>query len=274
MKNPRTDDAPPPSWRRLHEAAYLLPRALYGFGHLGPRGPEDGPPALVIPGFIANDRTTMELRRALAADGWRVHPWDMGWNMGVRADTVDRLRERLDAISPDEPLLVVGWSLGGVSALAGASFELTRLIFGTVQAGYLSRRYDDPLLRDFNGVSFAANVLWNPTSLTSVTLRAGRSVEESASTTFAGNTRSDFSVRVDHELFRYVLISGDLGYDRFRANGPGPRGNEYTAGLAARYLIDRRFTLTGSVRTSRRSSDIAGLRYNATSGAIGLRAAF
>jgi len=102
----------------LHEAAYLLPRAIYGFGHLGPRGPEDGPPALVIPGFIANDRTTMELRRALAADGWRVHPWDMGWNMGVQADTVERLKARMDAISPDAPMLVVGWSLGGVFARA------------------------------------------------------------------------------------------------------------------------------------------------------------
>lgn len=95
-----------------------MPRAMYGFGHLGPRGPEDGPPALVIPGFIANDRTTMELRRALAAAGWRVHPWDMGWNMGVEADTVDRLKARIDAISPDQPILVVGWSLGGVFARA------------------------------------------------------------------------------------------------------------------------------------------------------------
>ncbi len=81
-------------------------------------GPIDGPPALVIPGFIANDRTTMELRRALAAAGWRVYPWAMGLNWGTRADTVDRLRARLDAISPEEPILVVGWSLGGVFARA------------------------------------------------------------------------------------------------------------------------------------------------------------
>jgi triacylglycerol esterase/lipase EstA (alpha/beta hydrolase family) len=102
----------------LHEAAYLLPRAVYGFGHLGPRGPEDGDPALVIPGFIANDRTTMELRRAMAANGWRTHPWDAGWNLGAQADTVDKLKARLDAISPDKPVLVVGWSLGGVFARA------------------------------------------------------------------------------------------------------------------------------------------------------------
>ena len=118
MSISRIDEAPPPSWMRLTEAAYLIPRALYGFGHLGPRGPVDGPPALVIPGFIANDRTTMELRRALAAGGWRVHPWALGWNMGATAGTIEKLRARIDAISPDEPMLVVGWSLGGVFARA------------------------------------------------------------------------------------------------------------------------------------------------------------
>ena len=99
----------------MSEAAWLFSRAWHGFGHMGPRGPEDGPPALVIPGFIANDRTVMELRRALATGGWRAHPWDSGWNLGARADTVDRLRARLDSISA-EPVLVVGWSLGGVFA--------------------------------------------------------------------------------------------------------------------------------------------------------------
>ena len=126
----RDDEAPPPNWRRLHEAAYLVPRAIYGFGHLGPRGPVDGPPALVIPGFIANDRTTMELRRALAADGWRVHPWELGWNLGARGDTVEKLRARLDVICPDQPMLVVGWSLGGVFArvLALAHPERVRAV--------------------------------------------------------------------------------------------------------------------------------------------------
>ena len=113
-----SDELPPPGWMRLAEAAYLLPRAVYGFGHLGPRGPKDGDPALVIPGFIANDRTTMELRRAMAAGGWRVHPWSEGWNLGAREDTVDRLKARIDAIDEDRPVLVVGWSLGGVFARA------------------------------------------------------------------------------------------------------------------------------------------------------------
>ena len=42
---------------------------LSGLEPLGPRGPEDGPPVLVISGFFGTDSTTMELKRALAGAG-------------------------------------------------------------------------------------------------------------------------------------------------------------------------------------------------------------
>ena len=110
------DDVAPPGWRRLTEATWLLARCWRGFGHLKARGPGSGAPALVIPGFIANDRTTMQLRRALAAGGWRVHPWRLGMNRGARPDTIDQIKARLDAIDAREPVLLVGWSLGGIYA--------------------------------------------------------------------------------------------------------------------------------------------------------------
>jgi len=100
----------------MHEVAWLFARFWHGFGRLGPRGPKDGPPALVIPGFVATDRTTMALRKALAEAGWRVHGWNMGWNRGARADTIERLERRLDEVSDGRPVLLVGWSLGGLFA--------------------------------------------------------------------------------------------------------------------------------------------------------------
>jgi pimeloyl-ACP methyl ester carboxylesterase len=107
----------------------LWPRLWRGFGHLGPRGPLDGPPALVIPGFIATDRTTMELRRALAEAGFRVHPWRQGWNMGAAPDVIERLRHSLKLVGDEGPVLLVGWSLGGVFAR-----ELARAIPQRVRA--------------------------------------------------------------------------------------------------------------------------------------------
>ncbi|HEX6411171.1 MAG TPA: alpha/beta fold hydrolase [Sphingomicrobium sp.] len=110
------DDLPPPGWHRLREVAWHLPRLLAGLGPLGPRGPEDGPPALVIPGFLATDRTTMDLRRALARAGWRAHPWLLGMNLGARADTLDLLEKRLNDLRNGRKVLLVGWSLGGMFA--------------------------------------------------------------------------------------------------------------------------------------------------------------
>ena len=109
------DDALPPGRRRIAELGWNMARFVNGFGPRGPIGPPNGPPVLVIPGFLATDRTTLPLRKALARDGWRVHGWGLGWNRGVRHDTIQRLRERLDEIS-DEPVLLVGWSLGGLFA--------------------------------------------------------------------------------------------------------------------------------------------------------------
>lgn len=110
------DDRPPRLGLRLGEAAWLLPRMWRLFGSRRPIGPPGGPPALVIPGFVAHDRATLALRRALAAKGWRVHGWEMGVNWGARADTVARLKGRLDEIAEDKKVLIVGWSLGGLFA--------------------------------------------------------------------------------------------------------------------------------------------------------------
>ena len=110
------DDLAPSGWLRAREVAWHVPRLLSGLGPLGARGPEDGPPALVLPGFLAGDRTTMELRRALARAGWRAYPWGLGTNRGAKTDPLVRLGERLDEIYDGRPILLIGWSLGGLFA--------------------------------------------------------------------------------------------------------------------------------------------------------------
>src|SRR3954452_19748866 len=98
----------------MREVAWHFPRLLAGLGPVGPRGPEDGPPALVLPGFLATDRTTMDIRRALARAGWRAYPWGLGVNRGAKADTLQRLGRRIEEIYDGRPILLVGWRLGGM----------------------------------------------------------------------------------------------------------------------------------------------------------------
>lgn len=110
------DDRAPSRWLQFAELFWHAPRIVAGLGPLGSKGPEDGPPALVVPGFLAGDRTTMELRRALGRAGWRVHPWELGLNRGARADTLDLLGARLESVHDPRKVLLVGWSLGGLFA--------------------------------------------------------------------------------------------------------------------------------------------------------------
>ena len=101
---------------RIREAASLLPRIYRSFGRIGERGPADGPKVMVIPGFLANDRTTLGLQRALAAAGYRVTGWGMGLNSGVKADTRERIAERIEEFVGGGRVILIGWSLGGVFA--------------------------------------------------------------------------------------------------------------------------------------------------------------
>ena len=75
-------------------------------------------PVMVVPGFLAQDLTTIRLRRSLARAGYAVHGWGLGLNLGARADLLDRLAARIEAIASEakQPVTLVGWSLGGVFA--------------------------------------------------------------------------------------------------------------------------------------------------------------
>ena len=100
----------------MREGAALFSRAWRAFGSLKPRGPADGPKLMVIPGFLATDRTTLGLQRALAEAGYRVTGWGMGLNRGVSEDIVDRIGEAVERFGAGGKVILVGWSLGGLYA--------------------------------------------------------------------------------------------------------------------------------------------------------------
>lgn len=100
--------------RAFWEGLSLLPAlpALAG----APRG--DGHPVMVLPGFMADDYSTIALREFLSGRGYAVEGWGFGRNLGPRDHLAERLEERIGEIHArsGRRVSLVGWSLGGVYA--------------------------------------------------------------------------------------------------------------------------------------------------------------
>ncbi len=81
-----------------------------------PRG--RGRPVMVIPGFSTNDASTIPLRAYLGGLGYECRGWGLGVNSGDLQTQFPQTIKRVAAWSAerDEPIALVGWSLGGVIA--------------------------------------------------------------------------------------------------------------------------------------------------------------
>ncbi len=81
-----------------------------------PKG--DGHPVLVLPGFTAADGSTLQLRALLRRLGYRTFGWKLGNNLGPTPQIVRGLEARLLEIAEKEeqPITIIGWSLGGIYA--------------------------------------------------------------------------------------------------------------------------------------------------------------
>ena len=73
---------------------------------------------MLLPGFATHPIRMRYMARRLEAAGHTVKRWGMGFNLGVQVDTLERLQDRLDTLAErhGEPVVLVGWSLGGLFA--------------------------------------------------------------------------------------------------------------------------------------------------------------
>ncbi len=114
-----SDDNQPPAKSLLARegVSFVLNRVKASFGLVVPLDViGDGRHVMIMPGFMASDRTTARLRRSLNAAGFNCHAWELGRNTGIKADIFARMDARFDRIDPAHKISLIGWSLGGLIA--------------------------------------------------------------------------------------------------------------------------------------------------------------
>jgi alpha-beta hydrolase superfamily lysophospholipase len=116
--SPRHELSPPPLRLLARESMYFAyMRVAARFGKAAPLPQANGAPVvMIIPGFMANDATTARLRRSLNAAGYSAHGWGLGRNSRVAPDLFGKLQAQIDRVSPGAPVILIGWSLGGIIA--------------------------------------------------------------------------------------------------------------------------------------------------------------
>jgi pimeloyl-ACP methyl ester carboxylesterase len=110
----------PPRWLTAleHRAVYEFGAFVAASPFLRLAGRGDRHPVLVLPGFTAGDRSTVPLRNVLRSQGYWVHGWELGRNIGPTQRIVEGMQARLLDLHErhGRSVSVVGWSLGGIYA--------------------------------------------------------------------------------------------------------------------------------------------------------------
>jgi len=81
-----------------------------------PRG--DGHPVLILPRLHGTDISVTALHMVLRGLGYRTYGWRLGRNIGPTSKAVHGMRTRLDYLTNryEQPVSIIGWSLGGIYA--------------------------------------------------------------------------------------------------------------------------------------------------------------
>ena len=153
---------------------------------------------------------------------------------------------------------------------AGSTFEFSRLLTGEAAVGYALRTYQDPRLTDMKGLLTSASLIWTATGLTTVTLGATSSIDETTLPGVSGVISRDYSLQVDHAFRRWLIGTAKVGTGTSDYDGTRFDRRYFVEGDLV-YKLSRTFQLKAQVRQDWLESSVAGAGSSATVVMLGVR---
>lgn len=100
----------------------------------------------------------------------------------------------------------------GYDVRGGLDFVITPLVSGSVEVGYMSQTYENPLIAPVDGFSFKGELIWLATALITVKAAAERSIAETLTPGFGPRLDTAFKAQIDYELLRNVVVFGSASF--------------------------------------------------------------
>lgn len=118
-REPAPGDSGGPSWMRLLAEAQVVIEPVRRLSRKLEIPATDHPrKVMLLPGFATHPVRMRYMARQLEKAGHKVKRWGLGFNFGPTPENFEILERRLDILYRryDEPVFLVGWSLGGLFA--------------------------------------------------------------------------------------------------------------------------------------------------------------
>jgi hypothetical protein len=159
----------------------------------------------------------------------------------------------------------------GISPRIGSTFELSRLLKGDANIGYLTRNYEDPRLRELNGVVADASLIWSVTPISTATFTARSAANDSTEVDVSGVLVREFGVQVDHSFRRWLVLTGKLGFGLDDYIGSPRVDHRYAMSAALTYKLSPEMQIKGELRHEARTSNVLDQDYTANIVLLGVR---
>lgn len=159
----------------------------------------------------------------------------------------------------------------GRQAIVGSTFELTRLLTGSIGIGYGDRVYQDARLSGLRGPIFDSSLVWSATPLTNVTLAATTTQAETTLVGASGVQSNRVALGVSHALFRELTLGGEIAVQRNTYAGVSLRETVESAKATLAWNLSRTIVVKGSFSHERMQSTAPGSDYTANVFLVGLR---
>jgi hypothetical protein len=139
-------------------------------------------------------------------------------------------------------------------ALAGIDYQYSGSLRFRALAGLEVRSFDSSQFKTRVEPIAEGDVIWTPTGLTTVTGSLIRTIEDPIQENNSGFTFTWARARVDHELYRNILLQANTGVQVAEYFQGGGTTTNYYVGGGATWLINRNLRLTGEYRYTTQSS--------------------